>query len=339
MNQYKALYFLCALFLLQSCTKLLMDDDPENTNVQNFDLLWENIDKRYSFFEFKNIDWDHLRTRYRPQAQAAQNDRELFEVLDEMLFELRDGHVNLTSPFNTSRNWNWRLNSPPNFNSNIMERTYLGSDHYITGPFRNQKINNILYVYYGSFSQGFSDSQLNFLFGQNQNAQAVIFDVRNNGGGSLSHVTRIVNYFAEEQTPAGYNIFKAGPGHSDFTSPIPQYSEPGEDVTPFTKPVVLLTNRGCYSATTDFVRKMRVLPQVTVMGDTTGGGGGLPFSGELPNGWTYRFSTTQSFDHEGKNIEHGIAPDTLVYLKPEDEAQNKDTMIEAAIKLLNRKKE
>lgn len=335
MKKAKLLYFFASLLTLQSCGKALMDEDAENTNVQNFDLLWENIDKRYSFFEFKNIDWDELRREYRPQAEAAQNDRELFEVMDNLLFKLRDGHVNLISPFNTSRNWNWRLNSPPNYNSNIVERTYLGNDHYITGPFRNQRIGNILYVNYSSFSSGFSKNQLNFLFGQNQTAKAVIIDVRDNGGGSLSNVTRIVNYFAAEKTPAGYNIFKSGPGHDDFTAPVQQYAQPGEDNTPFTKPVVVLTNRGCYSATTDFVRKMRVLPQVTIMGDTTGGGGGLPFSGELPNGWTYRFSTTQSFDQNGNNIEHGIAPDTLVYLKPEDEAQNKDTMIEAAIAFLH----
>lgn len=336
MKKTKIILILCAVIGLQSCSKLLMDDDPENTNVQNFDLLWENIDKRYSFFEFKNISWDELNAKYRPRAEAAQNESELFQVMDDMLFELRDGHVNLTSPFNTSRNWNWRLNSPPNYNSNIVERTYLGSDHKITGPFRNQRIGNILYVYYGSFSQGVSQTNLNYLFGQNPDVESIIFDVRNNGGGSLSNVTRLVNNFTDKRVPAGYNVFKAGPGHDDFTAPVQQYSEPGEDLTPFTKPVVVLTNRGSYSATTDFVRKMRVLPHVTIMGDTTGGGGGLPFSGELPNGWVYRFSTSQSFDHEGNNIEHGIAPDILVYLKPADEAENKDTIIEEAIEFLNK---
>lgn len=327
---------LLALWICTSCSKMLMDDEPENTNETNFDLLWENVDKRYSFFEFKQINWDEMREKYRPLAVQAQNQGELFQVFDDMLFELRDGHVNLTSPFNTARNWDWRLKSPPNYNKNIVERTYLGSDHRITGPFRNKLLNDgILYVYYGSFSSGFNQNHLNFIFGQNPNVKAMIFDVRSNGGGSLANVTRLVERFAEVKTPAGHNIFKAGPAHNDFTSPIPQYAKPCEDVDAFTGPVVVLTNRGSYSATTDFVRKMRVLPHVTIMGDTTGGGGGLPFNGELPNGWVYRFSTTQSFDHNGINIEDGIAPDVLVYIKPQDESDNKDTIIDKAIEYLN----
>lgn len=40
---------------------------------------------------------------------------------------------------------------------------------------------------------------------------------------------------------------------------------------------MLLINRHSYSATNDFVNAMRYFPNVTLVGDKTGGGSGLPF--------------------------------------------------------------
>ena len=58
---------------------------------------------------------------------------------------------------------------------------------------------------------------------------------------------------------------------------------------------MLLINRHSYSATNDFVNAMRYFPNVTLVGDKTGGGSGLPFSSELPNGWGVRFSASPTW--------------------------------------------
>ena len=95
-----------------------------------------------------------------------------------------------------------------------------------------------------------------------------------------------------------------------------------------------MTNRHSYSATNDFVNVMRLLPQVTVMGDRTGGGSGLPFSSELPNGWSVRFSACPVLDVNKQHTEFGIDPDTAVAITGEDIMKGRDTIIEAAIGLL-----
>ena len=79
---------------------------------------------------------------------------------------------------------------------------------------------------------------------------------------------------------------------------------------------------------------MKECPLVTIMGDRTGGGSGLPFSSELPNGWSIRFSACPMYDAGMNQIEFGIKPDTCVSLTQEDLARNKDTMIEAAREFL-----
>ena len=79
---------------------------------------------------------------------------------------------------------------------------------------------------------------------------------------------------------------------------------------------------------------MRLLPQVLIMGDRTGGGSGLPFSSELPNGWSVRFSACPILDINKKHTEFGIDPDVKVSITSEDILKGKDTILETAIKQL-----
>ncbi|MCB0662395.1 MAG: hypothetical protein KDC24_06630 [Saprospiraceae bacterium] len=95
--------------------------------------------------------------------------------------------------------------------------------------------------------------------------------------------------------------------------------------------MVILTNRKSYSAATFFPALMSAYPHVTIMGDTTGGGGGIPYHLELPNGWNFRLSTTITKDAQGRNIELGIPPDKLVSLDKEKANEGIDSVIEAAL--------
>ena len=79
---------------------------------------------------------------------------------------------------------------------------------------------------------------------------------------------------------------------------------------------------------------MRYLPQVTIVGDQTGGGAGLPFTSELPNGWTVRFSASPHLDADKQHIEFGIEPDVWADMTEEDEARGLDTIIETARRLI-----
>ena len=80
---------------------------------------------------------------------------------------------------------------------------------------------------------------------------------------------------------------------------------------------------------------MKCMPQVTVVGDRTGGGSGLPFTASLPNGWTVRFSACPTYDANHNQTEFGIDPDYNVALTDEDFNKGKDTIIEHARTLLN----
>ena len=103
----------------------------------------------------------------------------------------------------------------------------------------------------------------------------------------------------------------------------------------YNKPVVVLANRGTFSASNNFVSIMKSLGNVTVVGDTTGGGSGLPFTSELPNGWRVRFSSCPIMDPQGRLTEFGVAPDVRIDMDPDDRTH--DAILDAAIAILSRK--
>ena len=257
----------------------------------------------------------------------------LFEVLGNMLAELKDGHVNLYSTSNMARYWDWYLDYPRNFSESLVEQ-YLGRDYRIAGGAKYRILeDNIGYIYYGDFSNGIGNGNMNEILSYLSICSGLIIDVRNNGGGALTYATLMAEHFTNERVLTGYIQHKTGPGHNDFSAPEPIYIEPSSGIR-WQKPVMVLTNRHSYSATNDFVNTMSCFPLVTLVGDKTGGGSGLPFSSELPNGWGVRFSASPHLNAQQEHIEFGINPDVKVDMKAEDEAQGLDTIIETARRLL-----
>ena len=320
-----------------ACEQLLIEKDPVNNPIENFDLLWKTVDEKYSFFEFKNIDWDDAYRRYRPRVTEGMSEEALFRVMADMLFELRDGHVNLTSDFDISRNWDWFQDYPANYDETILERNYLGKDFRIVRPFVTKEIRNVGYIRYASFLNIIDEDALDKLIDGYRDANGIIIDVRDNGGGSLLNAEVIAKRLAkrtsdEEEITVGYIRYKDGPAHDNFTRTfslvLPKHVS-------FDKPVIVLTNRSVFSAANAFASYMSTLPNVTLVGDVTGGGGGAPYSGELLNGWRFRFSANQLMDLNQVPIENGIAPDIKVDITPEDEAAGRDTILETALDLLN----
>ena len=73
----------------------------------------------------------------------------------------------------------------------------------------------------------------------------------------------------------------------------------------------------------------RALPNVTLIGDITGGGGGIPSYNELPNGWIFRCSSSIQTTPDGIITEGGIPPD--IYESINSAGENKDGILERAI--------
>lgn len=333
MNTGKLILIFTGFLFLSSCIQEYVVNNDDNA-IENFELLWKTVDENYCFFDEKGIDWNAVKKKYELQVSEKTSDKELFSICSLMLSELKDGHVNLYSDFNTFRYWNWFLDYPQNFNWSLVERNYLGKEYIIAGKLKAKSIRNIGYCRYESFTDEITSSNIHQAIGQLGNIKGLIIDIRDNGGGSLALVDEFASCFFLKKTLVGYLKYKDGPGHDDFSELFPQYIEPDSSVV-FNGKIVILTNRLVYSAANDFVSIMKTLPNVTIIGDMTGGGGGAPFSSELYNGWRLRVSRDPLFNTKKESVENGIIPDIQVDMDKKEEADGVDSIIEFALNFIN----
>ena len=334
MNVIRILFLALCPWLFLSCVDT---EEQPDTPTGNFEALWEIIDQHYCFFAYKQheygLDWNSVYNKYKVRVSDKMDERQLFEVLCNMLAELRDGHVNLYTSYDTGRYWSWQESYPKNY-SDTLERRYMGTDYKITGGLRYRVLDdNIGYLRYESFSYPVGESGLDDALSYLALCRGLIIDIRNNGGGELTTAERLAARFVQEKTLVSYMQHKTGTGHDDFSPLEARYLEPSSKFR-WHKPVYVLTNRSVYSAANDFAVMMHALPSVKLVGDRTGGGSGLPMSSSLPNGWNVRFSACPMFDRNKQHTEFGIDPDVAVGLSNDDVARGIDTIIEVARKLL-----
>lgn len=322
--------------LFVSCIK---EDEYNNTPQDNFESLWKTLDEHYCFFAEKNkeygLDWNEVHDRYGKMITSSMTEEQLFSLCDNMLRELRDGHVNIFTPFNTSRYWDWYEDYPSNFNEDV-QRKYLGTDYCYTAGVKYRILSdyNIGYIYYPSFEGGIGSGNLNAIFNKLSICSGIIVDIRQNGGGQITTAQNLAECFTNKEIVGGYMAHKTGKGHDEFSSPVAIKLTPSEGIR-CQVPVVVLTNHHCYSAANTFVMFMKACPNVTIVGTRTGGGGGMPMNYEMPNGWTIRLSACPMYDKDMNSIESGINPDIEVEMSMQDIINGKDTFIEKAISLLS----
>ncbi len=314
-------------------TSCFEEDKFSNSRKGNFEALWTIMDEHYCFFKYKDVDWNEVHDRYSKRITENMNHDALFAVLGEMLAEVKDGHVNLVATHNVARYWKWFEDYPDNFDAKI-QKNYLGTDYGIASGLKYKILDdNIGYIYYGSFSTGIGEGNINQVLDRMAICDGIILDIRDNGGGLMTNSEKLASHFFNEKTLVSYILHKTGKGHEDFSKPYAMHIEPSNGVK-YQKKVVILTNRHCYSAANDFVNSMRYAPNAVIIGDRIGGGSGLPFSSELPNGWSVRFSASPVLDAEMEQIEFGIDPDVKVDMSDEDMSKGVDTIIEKAREII-----
>jgi hypothetical protein len=307
----------------------------------NFETLWKEFDTRYSFFEIKKINWDSLHTVYRAQVTSTTTDAQLFQIMSSLLSNLKDGHVSLTTSVGTYAYTGWYSQYPTNFLSTTAVARYFSADYGTTagGYLRYAKIaDSIGYLYIGptlSGDQTLWTQAIDAIINTLKDCKGIIVDIRNNGGGNDALGNIVAGRFADQQRVYSYVRWRNGPSHFDFTEYQAATIQP-QGPRQFTKPVAFLTNRHCFSSAEGTTLMMKALPNVTLIGDTTGGGSANPIALTLPNGWSYRVSrwiqyTAQKTVFEGT----GLPPDIPLWISPADSVAGRDAILERAIQFLH----
>lgn len=314
------------LLLLYGCENALIKDERTTDPKAVFEDLWQTLDAKYAFFAYKHIHWDELHEEYRERMATVHSQEGTFRVLSDLLYELRDGHVNLYSPFGIAANDSWCTQHTENFRPKVVAHYYLGKAALPKKGIAHRWIGDgIAYLYVPSFDDPLEEIEQ--VIDEYKDSKGIVLDVRDNLGGFISSAQKLCNRFAKTRHLAIKEFYKKGPGHDDFTEAKLIYTQPWGKFY-YEKPIVLLTNCGCYSAASYFCVLMKTLKNVTVIGDTTGGGSGIPMDYILLNGWKLNFPASYSTDADGFNFEYGVPPDKVLELD-RGEAQT-DSYIEYA---------
>ena len=87
MKSYQLIIVLCILFA--SCEKQF-ERGFENTPINNFEIFWNEFDRYYSYFDYKNVDWDSLYTVFKPKITSNTSDNELLNMKILSLYDFEN---------------------------------------------------------------------------------------------------------------------------------------------------------------------------------------------------------------------------------------------------------
>jgi C-terminal processing protease CtpA/Prc len=161
-----------------------------------------------------------------------------------------------------------------------------------------------------------------------KDCSGLIIDVRHNFGGSSDAVYSIVSQIISD-TIQGVKWT----GMRGEIVPIVEYSPSPKFC--FTKPIIVLINGLSYSASENFANLCKKVVHVTLLGDTTGGGGGVPGTFQLPSGLSFSLSTKEMYRYDGNHVEvNGIDPDILIQNSVEELQINMDKQLGKAIEVI-----
>jgi len=325
-----------------SCNKndnpTITDPNDKGIYSADFETIWENYDKYYVFFDYKNIDWTAVYNTYSPQVAKINNYNDFISSVKNMLAPLQDVHLwikksdgQFVQPFFPSYTVNWNKVVWQNYLSNY--RWHQQSSSW--GWFKQDSIGYIAISNWNKdevLLQDF-DAALDSM----RNCKGIIIDIRMNGGGYGPLAGSIGGRFVTDKFNCGYYQLRNGDNHNDFTPMVPiEYPKRGD--WQFTKPIILLTGRGCFSTSEIFAAGMAKLQNCISIGDTTGGGlsNGRQFS--LSNGTIYSISDQLIYDTDTNIVESkGIPPQVIVNWNLNNVNNGKDPVFDYALNLLKNK--
>lgn len=334
----KKFLFFILIVCLTGCEEILFKTEDSDSAEVNFESFWKNFDLHYSYFIYKNINWDSIYNQYRDKITENTTEEKLFKIFNEICPLFDDGHVQIFASIGYISGTPTRASYiPDNWVSFAKVNKYylFNSKEYgtlIAGKILQQ---NIGYIRVSSFSGDIDEFEtIDEIVNEYFDTDGIIIDVRENGGGNDYNSETIFGRFADKSRLYRKTRYRNGKGYNDFSDWSSSYTKILGSKQ-YLNPVIVLTNRQSASSTEDFISAMQTFPHVTIVGDTTSGATGNPLVKELPNGWILWLSNWQAVNANMEYIEDvGIYPDIPVWTSDNEMAMGNDKILDTAISII-----
>lgn len=215
-------------------------------------------------------------------------------------------------------------------------------------PFEMKMLaNNIAHVKVNSMvdsdkaDQLFADN-----FAEISKADAIVLDLRENGGGSSGIGYRILAFltdkpfkgsawFTRNYRPAvrAWGQLQEKYGNEAWENSAESLKQMrGENTKVYDKPVIVLSSPRTFSAAEDFLVAFKPLKRGLIIGEPSGGSTGQPLFFNLPGGGSARVcSKYDTFADGTAFVGIGVIPDILAKPKISDFIEGKDSILEIAL--------
>lgn len=229
------------------------------------------------------------------------------------------------------------------------------------------KDNEVAYIALNSFGDPKIDTLFEEKLPELRKAKAMIIDLRKNGGGSTTVGTAILKYLTKDRLLYGSKYttrqhIAAYKAWGAFTTPKDTansdwekrsfeffhdnvwydfpYSPDVNEVTAekIVVPTVVLFGHNTASAAEDFLIYAERQPHFLYMGEPTFGSTGQPFQFQIPGDCWVRVCTKKDTYPDGREfVGYGIPPDIVVTKTVQDYLDDRDPVLEMALKALQSK--
>lgn len=260
-------------------------------------------------------------SEYRPFAEFELT-KDKGSKVSKILFRTPAGKKFMVE---SSRNISWDLQiNKPTMNFRILE-------------------GNVGLLTVGSFQNSdFDRSYFDKLYDEILKTEALIIDIRNNGGGNSSHADYLISHFSNKPIPQGsWKSPMYIAAHGSWNYPQEWYMQTPHPLSPvrkkeiYQKPVVLLVNATTFSSAENLCVTFRSSKRGNIIGTPTGGSTGNPIMIDLGFGLGCCICTKYELDAEGNEfIGIGIQPDIVVEEDVNLFLKNRDNVIEKALDFL-----
>lgn len=302
--------------------------------LEIFDTVWNAFDREYAMFLIKpDVEWQSLRKKYRPLATKAKSNRELAQILNEMLKHLKDLHVYVKVDGNYVQGFNRErfFNASPAAAAHL-----LGSFNRRKGLRWGQTKDGIGYIAVDNLVNESLPRDFETVLQEMKGTRGLILDLRANGGGSEPLGAKLAGFFVDRPRVYAMHQYRNGDQHSDLGARQKRTFAPNKNWY-YRGPVIVLQGEKTMSSAEALVLMLAQCPNVTTIGDRTAGSSGNPRQLNAGAGIIVNLPRWIALNVNAKPIDSvGVQPDVKVKATRDDFTKTKDPILKSALKQLRK---
>lgn len=311
---------------------------PSTEPAAMVEALHADFEAHYGLFPVKDVDWDAQLAEHGDLPLEA-SDEALHEALTGMMSPLNDNHVHLLVPLGGEvefEDWTSGVLHDLIRDDFALEVTLALLDDVVQPHPKLAwgRSGDVGYIWIGTEGDPSLIQHLDDALDALPDVDSLILDVRSNGGGFDAQTRAFASRFVDGEPVYLRTRHRASAEPGDFEDWVDKTIAPPPRPV-FDGPMVVLQHRFSVSAAEGLLLAMHQRDNTTFVGEVSSGAFGTVIWRDLPNGWSYSITVSDTRDPDGVSWEGiGLPPDIEARSTLDELRAGEDKALEAALEVL-----